>query len=43
MARDDREWEYHQDSRDHALTMGCFTVAAVLLCGAVLLIAALVG
>ena len=24
------DWQYHQDSRDSALSMGCFAVAAIL-------------
>lgn len=43
MLRPDDYWAYHQDERDHAATMGCFTVLAVLVCGVVLVIAALVG
>ena len=39
----DQEWEYHQDGRDHATTLGCVAIVAIAVVLAALVVAAVAG
>ena len=41
MPYDEDGWEYHQDGRDSAACMGCFVIVAIIVCGAVVALSAL--